>query len=162
MPFGCGRIFITPPSIADSWISNLPAEAVEPPISRSDSVPVLISFMKPPATSEPFGVARDHGCLISIEPALYSWADAGPMTRMKAAARRIDFIVLLQIRRALRAGLRDPGWNPGARKNGLNGGEPGGGRPGGRVFVGSRNPRRPPVARRDPRRDRLWHHDADC
>src|SRR3954453_9380960 len=96
MPFGSGRIFITPPSIADSWISNFPALAVEPPISRSGSVPVLISFMKPPATSEPFGVARDQGCLISIEPALYSWADAGLMAKANAKARRTDFMVLLQ------------------------------------------------------------------
>src|SRR5947207_4937335 len=111
MPFGSGRIFITPPSNADSWISNFPALAVEPPINRSGSVPVLISFIKPPATSEPFGVARDQGCLISIEPALYSWADAGPSTRKNAAARsekRTDFMVMLRNGHALRAMLRDP------------------------------------------------------
>ena len=45
MPFGSGRIFITPSSIVISWISNLPAEAVEPPISRSGAVPVLIIVM---------------------------------------------------------------------------------------------------------------------
>src|SRR5258707_11696576 len=119
MPFGSGRIFITPPSIADSWISNSPAEAVEPPISRSGSVPILISFIKPPATSEPFGVARDQGCLISIEPALYSWADAEPLARINAAAtreERTDFMVMLRkSTRVERAMLRD---NPGPRENG--------------------------------------------
>src|SRR5436190_7151390 len=97
MPFGSGRIFITPPSIDISWISNLLAAGVEPPIRRSGSLPLLMSVMNPPATSEPFGVARDQGCLISIEPALYSWADAELTTRAKAAASRIDFMAVLQI-----------------------------------------------------------------
>src|SRR5882724_1681887 len=117
MPCGSGRIFITPPSIADSWISNFPAEAVEPPISRSGSVPVLISFIKPPATSEPFGVARDQGCSISIEPALNSWADAEPMARTNAAARKRDFIVLLRKWTCFARDVARPrAENPGARE----------------------------------------------
>jgi hypothetical protein len=55
-------------TIECNW--KLAATSIDPPIRRSGVVPVFFIVMYPIAVEAPFGVVRDHGPIISREPAL--------------------------------------------------------------------------------------------
>src|ERR1700730_5087075 len=86
-PPSTGRIFMTPPSIAISCTSTLPATSALTPTSLSGELPLFSMVRKPPPVLAPPGVARVQACVITRSPALTSSARTEGAARNKAETR---------------------------------------------------------------------------